>query len=125
MPQGEQVNPAILVWARESAGLAVEDAAKRLAFGDSKSESGEQKLLELERGARLPTQTQLGRIAKTYRRPLLAFYMTAPPRKGPRGEDFRSTGAELSPRDNALLDALLRDVKARQEMVRGLLGRPG
>jgi Zn-dependent peptidase ImmA (M78 family)/transcriptional regulator with XRE-family HTH domain len=121
MPRGEQINPAILVWARESAGLAVEDAAKRLALGDSKSESGEQKLLELERGARLPTRTQLGRIAKTYRRPLLVFYMTTPPRKGPRGEDFRSTGAEVSPRDNALLDALLRDVKARQEMVRGLL----
>jgi Zn-dependent peptidase ImmA (M78 family) len=121
MAQGEQINPAILVWARESAGLAVEDAAKRLALGDSKYESGEQKLLDLERGARLPTRTQLGKIAKTYRRPLLAFYMAAPPRKGPRGEDFRSTGAEVSPRENALLDALLRDMKARQEMVRGLL----
>jgi hypothetical protein len=51
MAQGEQINPAILVWARESAGLAVEDAAKRLALGDSKYESGEQKLLDLERGA--------------------------------------------------------------------------
>ena len=121
MAQGEQINPAILVWARESAGLAVEDAAKRLALGDSKNESGQQKLLELEKGARLPTRTQLSRIAKTYRRPLLAFYMTAPPHRGPRGEDFRSTGAEVSSRNNALLDALLRDIKARQEMVRGLL----
>ena len=121
MAQGEQINPAILIWARESAGLAVQGAAKRLALGDSKSESGEEKLLEMERGARLPTRAQLSRIAKTYRRPLLAFYMTTPPRKSPRGEDFRSTGAEVSSRDNALLDALLRDVKARQEMVRGLL----
>jgi hypothetical protein len=89
MPQPEQINPAILVWARESAGLAVEDAAKQLALGDSKHESSEQKLLDLERGVRLPTRTQLSRIAKTYRRPLLTFYMAAPPRKGPRGEDFR------------------------------------
>jgi hypothetical protein len=72
MPQAEQINPAILVWARESAGLAVEDAAKQLALGDSKHESSEQKLLDLERGVRLPTRTQLSRIAKTYRRPLLA-----------------------------------------------------
>jgi Zn-dependent peptidase ImmA (M78 family) len=121
MPQGEQINPAILIWARESAGLDVGDAAKRLALGDSKSETGEQKLLEFERGKRLPTRNQLGRIAKTYRRPLLAFYMENPPSKGPRGEDFRSTGAEISSRDNALLDALLRDIKARQEMVRDLL----
>jgi Zn-dependent peptidase ImmA (M78 family) len=121
MPQGEQINPEVLIWARESAGLAVEDAAKRLALGNSRKETGAQKLLDLERGARLPSRTQLGKIAKTYRRPLLAFYMTAPPRKGPRGEDFRSTGAEVSARENALLDALLRDIKARQEMVRGLL----
>jgi len=121
MPQGEQISPATLVWARESAGLDVKDAAKRLALGESKNESSEQKLLDLEKGVRLPTRTQLTKIAKTYRRPLLAFYMSAVPRKGPRGEDFRSTGAEVSPRDNALLDSLVRDVKARQEMVRDIL----
>ena len=119
--QGEQVNPAVLVWARESAGLDLSAAVKQLAFSASKGETGEQKLLELESGARLPTRTQLIKIAKAYRRPLLAFYMEAPPRPAPRGEDFRSTGAAVSPRDNALLDALLRDVKARQEMVRSLL----
>lgn len=121
MRHEEQINPAILVWARESAGLNLEDAAKRLALGDSKTESGEQKLLDLEKGVRLPTRIQLSRIAKAYRRPLLAFYMTAPPKKASRGEDFRSMGADVSPRENALLDALLRDIKARQEMVRGLL----
>ncbi|MDE1162312.1 MAG: ImmA/IrrE family metallo-endopeptidase [Acidobacteriaceae bacterium] len=117
----EQVNPAILVWARESAGLDVQDAAKKLALGDSKEASGTDKLLELERGARRPTRTQLNKIAKIYRRPLLAFYMAEPPKKAPRGEDFRSTGNEVSARDNALLDALLRDLKARQEIVRDLL----
>lgn len=117
----EQVNPAILIWARESAGLDVQDAAKKLALGDSKEASGADKLLELERGARRPTRTQLNRIAKTYRRPLVTFYMTAPPKKAPRGEDFRSMGNEVSARDNALLDALLRDLKARQEIVRDLL----
>jgi Zn-dependent peptidase ImmA (M78 family) len=117
----EQINPAILVWARESAGLDVPDAAKKLALGGSKETSGTDKLLELERGTRRPTRTQLNKIAKTYRRPLLTFYMTTPPKKAPRGEDFRSTGNEVSARENALLDALIRDLKARQEIVRDLL----
>jgi Zn-dependent peptidase ImmA (M78 family) len=121
MRQEEQINPAILVWARESAGLNVEDAAKRLALGDSKNETSEQKLIELEQGARRPTRTQLSKIAKTYRRPLLAFYMAAPPQRAPRGEDYRSTGTQVSRRDNALLDALLRDIRARQEMVKDIL----
>jgi Zn-dependent peptidase ImmA (M78 family) len=121
MRHEEQINPAILVWARESAGLDVEDAAKRLALGDSKGETSGQKLLDLERGARRPTRAQLAKIAKTYRRPLLAFYMAAPPKQAARGEDFRSTGIDISARDNGLLDALLRDIKARQEMVRDLL----
>ncbi len=121
MQPGEQINPALLVWARESAGLDVQDAARRLALGDSKNENSEQKLLDLEKGARRPSRAQLMKIAKTYRRPLLAFYMAAPPSRGPRGEDFRSTGSEVSLRENALLDAMVRDIKARQEMVRGML----
>jgi Zn-dependent peptidase ImmA (M78 family) len=121
MRQQEQINPAILVWARESAGLGIDEAAKKLSLADSKNESGEQKLLDLESGARFPTRVQLSKIAKTYRRPLIVFYMEAPPIKAPRGEDFRSSGAEVSIRNNALLDALVRDIKARQEMVRSLL----
>ena len=121
MPQEEHINPAILVWARESAGLNVDDAAVRLALGNTKSQTREQKLLELETGVRRPSRDLLGKIAKTYRRPLLTFYMAAPPKRASRGEDFRSTGAEVSTRNNALLDALLRDIKARQEMVRDIL----
>jgi hypothetical protein len=121
MREQEQINPAILIWARESAGLGIEEAARKLSLGDSGRGTGEQKLLELERGERLPSRAQLGKLAKTYRRPLVAFYMNVPPKKAPRGEDFRSTGNEIAPRDNALLDALLRDMRARQEMVRDIL----
>ena len=121
MSQGEQINPAVLVWARESAGLGLRDAAHRLALTASDDVSSETKLLELERGTRLPSRTQLQKIAKTYRRPLVAFYLAAPPQKSDRGSDFRTTGAAVSPRDNALLDAVLRDIKARQEMLTSVL----
>ncbi|MFZ0271903.1 MAG: ImmA/IrrE family metallo-endopeptidase [Acidobacteriaceae bacterium] len=121
MREQEEINPEILVWARKSAGLELAEAAKKLALADSSKESGEQKLLELERGARFPTRNQLSKLAKAYRRPLITFYMMAPPRKAPRGEDFRSSAHDISPRENALLDALLRDMKARQEIIRDLL----
>jgi Zn-dependent peptidase ImmA (M78 family) len=47
--------------------------------------------------------------------------MSAPPRKGDRGQDFRTLPEDYSDTDEALLDALIRDVKARQGMVRALL----
>jgi Zn-dependent peptidase ImmA (M78 family) len=121
MRQFEQINPAILIWARESAGLGIEEAARKLALGDSEKESGEEKLLAFERGDRYPTRNQLGAISKTYRRPLITFYMAVPPPKASRGQDFRSARNEITPREDALLDALLRDIKARQQMVRDIL----
>jgi hypothetical protein len=60
-------------------------------------------------------------MAKQYRRPLLVFYMSVPPRKGDRGQDFRTLPAGQSRAAEALLDALIRDVHARQSMVRALL----
>ncbi|MHB2009574.1 MAG: helix-turn-helix domain-containing protein, partial [Acidobacteriaceae bacterium] len=102
MAQGEQVNPSVLVWARESAGLDLKDAAHKIGLAPSGDGSSESKLLELERGDKLPSRAQLSKIAKTYRRPLLTFYMAAPPTKGDRGNDFRSTGAAISSRENAL-----------------------
>ena len=122
MKRANNINPAILVWARETAGLEPEEAADRLDFIKPKAaESAAERLLAFERGERVPTRNQLVTFASVYRRPLLAFYMKQPPAKGDRGEDFRQTAGRVSRRDNALLDALLRDIRARQEMLRSLL----
>jgi len=59
-------------------------------------------------------------MAKTYRRSLLTFYLRTPPRKGDRGEDFRSLPNQHTAAE-PLVDALLRDIRARQSMVRSLL----
>ena len=120
--RANNINPAILGWARETAGLEPDEAARRLGFiKPTETESAAQRLLAFESGERMPTRNQLLRFASVYRRPLLAFYMKEPPAKGERGEDFRRTAGQVSRRDNSLLDALLRDIRARQEMVKSLL----
>lgn len=117
---GENINPRILVWARETAGLSLAEAAHRLKLS-ADTDASAAKLTEMEAGTRLPTRSQLAKFTALYRRPLVAFYMDAPPPRGERGEDFRAGHGMVSERQNALLDALLRDIRARQAMVRSVL----
>lgn len=121
MSREVSINPAILIWARESAGLEVDEAVARLGLTSTEKLSGAEKLARLESGEQKPTRSQLSKIAATYRRPLLTFYLPEPPARGDRGEDFRRAPTSVSPRENALLDTLLRDIRARQEMVRELV----
>jgi Zn-dependent peptidase ImmA (M78 family)/transcriptional regulator with XRE-family HTH domain len=121
MARAQNINHEILVWARETASLSLEDAAAKIGLTSSEKQTAAEKLQEIEGGEKFPTRSQLIKIASVYRRPLITFYMKQPPRIGERGEDFRTLPASVSPRDNALLDSILRDIRARQEMVRGLL----
>jgi Zn-dependent peptidase ImmA (M78 family)/transcriptional regulator with XRE-family HTH domain len=121
MARAANINHEILVWARESAGLSLEDAANRLGLSSSETNSAAETLEEFEAGENFPTRIQLAKLAAVYRRPLITFYMKQPPQKGARGDDFRTLPAAPSPRENAMLDALLRDIRARQEMVKSLL----
>jgi len=116
-----QVKPEILSWARVTAGLSLEEAAAKLDINDARGERGADRLAALEAGAAEPSRPLLLRMVKHYRRPLLAFYLPEPPRPSERGHDFRTLPPDHSVRDDALVGALLRDVKARQEMVRALL----
>jgi Zn-dependent peptidase ImmA (M78 family) len=116
-----QVNPDILRWARETAGLTIEDAATKLQIGAARGVDGPTRLAMLEAGDVEPTRPQLLKMVVQYRRPLLTFYLPEPPATAPRGEDFRTLPEEFAKRDAALVDVLLREVKARQEMVRSLL----
>jgi transcriptional regulator with XRE-family HTH domain len=55
--QSERINPDILKWARETAGLSVEEAAERLGLKDSARETAIDKLAALETGERSLSQT--------------------------------------------------------------------
>lgn len=115
------VNPKILQWARESAGLTLFEAANKLHLHQTGEATPEQKLEILENGIESPTRPLLLKMSQQYRRPLLTFYLEQPPNKGNRGEDFRRLPDEYAKTEEGLVDALVRDVTARQGIVRAAL----
>lgn len=67
------INPDILLWARESAGFRVEDAAK-------KAQLKSDKLIACEHGEQRLTISQLRKLSNVYKRPLAFFYLPKPPK---------------------------------------------
>ncbi|WP_407528421.1 ImmA/IrrE family metallo-endopeptidase [Methylobacterium oryzisoli] len=120
-----RVNPAILLWARETAGLSLQQAAPKVGLKDTRKGSAEDRLAALERGDEEPARATLLRMVKAYRRPLLTFYMPNPPARAERGEDFRTLPEDRRADSAAAVDALLRDVRARQDGVRAILEEEG
>jgi Zn-dependent peptidase ImmA (M78 family) len=114
------VKPEILKWARETAGLTVGRAVVALGMKDTKSARAVDRLEALEAGTQQPSRALILKMAQKYRRPLVTFYLDAPPARGDRGEDFRSLPTKQTDTEG-LLDALLRDVRARQATVRDIL----
>lgn len=119
--RAQNINPSILTWARETAGLSVDEAAAKLGLSSSQKSSAAEKLEDFERGVKKPTRLQLLELAKRYHRPLTVFYLNEPPRKVDRGEDFRTLPEPVPPKEKALLDTLLRDVHARQGITKDIL----
>lgn len=115
------IKKEILVWARETAGLTLAEAADKLGIREARGVPAIYRLAALEAGDVAPTRPMLVKMAKHYRRPLVTFYMSAPPQKGDRGQDFRTLPEGYSPAADVLLDALIRDIRARQSMVRAVL----
>ena len=116
-----KVNPEIMRWARESMGLTFEQAATKLGIREARGVSAVDRLIALENGEPEPTRPMLVKMSRQYRRPLLAFYMSAPPLRGDRGQDFRNLPEDHPLTHDALLDTLIRNISARQSMVRAVL----
>lgn len=108
------VNPNILIWARETAGLTLQEAATKINVV-------EHSLEKIEKGEKAPSHSMLLRMAKKYRRPLLTFYLENIPIESDYGADFRGLSEQITPEDKALIAALLRYAKAGQQMIRATL----
>lgn len=85
------VDSELIRWARESAGLSVPQAAKRVGVKPALFE-------EWEGTAGRPTARQLERLADAVKRPVATFFMAAPPDEPPLPVDFRvAPGEERQP----------------------------
>ncbi|WP_316192431.1 MULTISPECIES: XRE family transcriptional regulator [unclassified Bradyrhizobium] len=114
------VNPDILVWARETAGLTPEEAVRKLGINTSKNMSGAEKLAAYEKGVLSPSRPLLLKMSQQYRRPLVAFYMKSRPADGTRSEDFRNI-PDRDPDSDILISVLVRNLRARQSAVKEIL----
>ncbi len=114
------INPDILIWARETAGLDLDTAARKIELNAARGLSGAERLAAIEAGDVVPSAPLLRRMANKYHRPILTFYLPKVPAPPELGQDFR-TLPDQGDESNVLLATLLRDVKARQALVRETL----
>ena len=115
------VNPEILVWARQTAGLTLQDATAKVGIRDAYGVKAVDRLAALERGDEEPTRPTLLKMARQYHRPLLAFCLTAPPRPDRGASVFRTPPGTRSPETRARVATLVRNLRSRQSMVRAAL----
>jgi len=100
----------MLLWARESIGMSIEEAAQA-ADVDAARLTGWEQEPQLER----PTIAQVRKLAAAYRRPLAAFFLPEPPREQQLVADFRRLPG--SPRDpSPELIVELRRAASRREI---------
>jgi Zn-dependent peptidase ImmA (M78 family) len=78
-----KIAPELFRWARESVGLSLPIAARRIGVKTEKLEEWEGK-------EALPTPRQLEKAADAYKRPVAMFFLPAPPKEPPLPIDFRS-----------------------------------
>ena len=111
------VEPAVMKWARESAGRTIGDVAVRLGVSEDLVKSWES-------GKRKPTITRLRILTDYYQRPLDAFLLSAPPEESPTPKDFHFRSLpnkEASPLQADTLFAL-RKAKRLQSVAAELKG---
>ncbi len=119
MPRLEAfVKPALLVWARESFGLTVDEAAKRAKLPAAKLESW-------EAGEARPTVGQLKKLAAVYKRPLGVFFLASPPKGFTPMRDFRRLPTEISREFSPALLLEMRRAQFRQNIARELAEASG
>ncbi len=110
------IEPSILIWARKTLGLSIEEVAGRL-----KRDPNE--IAEWEAGLKQPTFAQLENLAeKIYKRPLALFFLPKPPEEASFDADFRTMNSaaidELS--DKTRIE--LRKAKALQKSLPEIFG---
>ena len=85
------VDPSLVRWAREAAGLSPEAAAKKVGVRPEKLTQW-----ETPGAPGRPTARQLEKLADAVKRPVATFFLSAPPTEPPLPADFRRPVTEES-----------------------------
>lgn len=103
------IEPSVLRWARESAGINPEDAAQAVKKDAATLEAW-------ERGEDAPTIAQLRLLAAKYKRPLSVFYLPEPPQGFAPIRDFRRLPGEVAGILSPRLAFAIRQAHERREL---------
>ena len=105
---------SVLVWARTTLGLSVEDAAKKLGVKVEQLEAW-----EAEESS--PTVPQLRKAAGVYKRPIALFFLPKPPKDTRPPKDFRRLPDNLQAPLSPGLRLEIRKAELRQSIAEELL----
>lgn len=103
------VTPSVLRWARESAGFALDVAAKRIGVEPAK-------LSAAEDGSSLLTFPQLRKAAGVFKRPLAVFFLNEPPTVEIPVADFRRVPEALGTPTSPELRLEVRRLNRKREI---------
>jgi len=103
------VQPQLLAWARQIAGLELEVAAKKADVKPDRLESW-------ERGERRPTIKQLRTLGNIYKRPIAVFYLPEPPVGFQALRDFRRLPGTIVTTESPALRLQIRRAQDRREL---------
>lgn len=110
------VNPAILVWARKRAGFGLQEAADKFSIRRATLEK-----IESTAERTLISRTLFRNLTKLYRQPPLVFYLSSPPHEEAYEVEFRRTNQSISRKELLVLETIIRNVRARQSLVRATI----
>ncbi len=131
-PLNVPVTPGLLKWAREESGLSLAEAAERAKIkalkhrGDFPGMEPWQRLQQWEDGEATISFRQIEQIAKAYRRPVLTFFLSAPPKSESTLTDYRTVGDRgPNPKDSPEFAALTRRVRALHKNIKEIVMEEG
>jgi Zn-dependent peptidase ImmA (M78 family) len=112
------VRPDLLIWARESAGLEIEEAARKIRVKPERLESW-------ETGERRPTIKQLRKLGGVYKRPMAVFFLSKAPKKFEAMHDFRRLPGEVAGLASPKLRVEIRRARYRRQVALNLFALRG
>lgn len=115
MAEQALINPRIISWARERAGLSEDSLAKKLSIKDTK------KILEWEAGEAKPTFRQAQKIASATNIPFGYLFLIDPPQESLPIPDLRTVGNKHHEELSIEVKDIIKQVIAKQEWYKDYL----